>query len=783
MGEITKTITIMKRFDNKELFENEIIKGTNLFLGAGFSVNAKNIEGKKLPIGNNLKEELKKHFKLNLDLSLPQISTILENSKREEFYSFLKEIFTVSTFDDKYINIEKLNPKSIYTTNIDDLIHKIYENIEERYINDVTYNGESYNDKLAVDFSALHGNVKYEDRKMIFDVSSITNAYSTNPKIWNQLALDFEKKVTLFWGYGLQDTGVIQALTSINTTPSNHKEKWIIIRDSEDDIIVYFESLGFNIIIADTDEFLTYLDNLNYTAKKNPGKISDEIQYFFGKNIVPRNNKNLPVRPIMEFFSGNPPTWFDIFSNQIYKTSYFNKIKNFIYSDRNLIIQGAPVSGKTTLMMQIAVENDYNIKLIFENLQINKAHLITKALNKQKAIIFVDNFSDSLEAFNFLSKQENIKLIGIERTHNFSAISHLIKTEEFNIINVTELSDLDLQGIYDKLPIANKFAKLNKENRKDYERDTIFEFVKRNVKNNTIKQRFIEVFQNLKKHDTKLTEFLVLTAYAHNSRIPISFDMLYSYFSDEINNYNEIFDLRDQLDDLVKDYSGDLNIDDDQDYYYPRSYFIAETIIDVINSETLKKVMVKTLNNVPNIRIPFYNVFRKYAYDKNLVIKAFPEWKEGMDFYERVYDMDFNNPYVLQQGALYLASKKKYTTAFEWIDKAITQTNNRYFSIRNSHAIILFDANIHSKEESLEIRKQLDNSMEILEKCFNADKRKVFHAVRFAEQSCEYINRYYDIKAKGYVEKAKEWLKSEYKNRTWDKDLLKLINKLEQIKL
>ena len=433
--------------------------------------------------------------------------------------------------------------------------------------------------------------------------------------------------------------------------------------------------------------------------------------------------------------------------------------------------------------MQIAVENDYNIKLIFENLQINKAHLITKALNKQKAIIFVDNFSDSLEAFNFLSKQENIKLIGIERTHNFSAISHLIKTEEFNIINVTELSDLDLQGIYDKLPIANKFAKLNKENRKDYERDTIFEFVKRNVKNNTIKQRFIEVFQNLKKHDTKLTEFLVLTAYAHNSRIPISFDMLYSYFSDEINNYNEIFDLRDQLDDLVKDYSGDLNIDDDQDYYYPRSYFIAETIIDVINSETLKKVMVKTLNNVPNIRIPFYNVFRKYAYDKNLVIKAFPEWKEGMDFYERVYDMDFNNPYVLQQGALYLASKKKYTTAFEWIDKAITQTNNRYFSIRNSHAIILFDANIHSKEESLEIRKQLDNSMEILEKCFNADKRKVFHAVRFAEQSCEYINRYYDIKAKGYVEKAKEWLKSEYKNRTWDKDLLKLINKLEQIKL
>src|SRR5690606_34817955 len=161
-----------------------------------------------------------------------------------------------------------------------------------------------------------------------------------------------------------------------------------------------------------------------------------------------------------------------------------------------------------------------------------------------------------------------------------------------------------------------------------------------------------------------------------------------------------------QLDDLVKDYSGDLSLEEDQDYYYPRSYFIAETIIDVIPYDILKNVMVKALNNVPNTRVPFYTVFRKYAYDKTLVLNAFHIWREGMEFYEQVYDMDFNNPYVLQQGALYLASKRKFTTAFEWIDRAITQTNNRYFSIRNSHAIILFDANIHSLDDNPEVRKQ-----------------------------------------------------------------------------
>lgn len=773
----------MKRFDNKHLFENEISKGTNLFLGAGFSVNAQNKKGQELPIGNRLSEELKKEFDLNLNLNLSQLSTILESKRREDFYSFLKERYSVGEFDEKYLNIEKLKPKNIYTTNIDDLVHKIYEKIEERYINDVTYNGESYSDSFAVDFSALHGNVRYSDRKMIFDVSSISNAYSTNPKIWNQLALDFERKITLFWGYGLQDTGVIQALTSTNTQPENHKDKWIIIRNSEDDIIAYFEALGFNIIVSDTSEFLEYLQSLTGTQKKIKGTANQELNYFFSKNFIPRSNKNLPVRPILEFFSGNPPTWYDVFSNQIYKTSHFNKIKNFIYTERNLIIQGAPVSGKTTLMMQLAIEADYEIKLIFENLLPNKAELIVKVLNGQKAIIFVDNFSDSLEAFNYLSRFENIKLVGIERTHNFSIVSHLINTNAFNIYNVTELADTDLQGIYDNLPVSTRSAKLNKEKNKDYEKDTIFEFVKRNVKHNTIKQRFKEVFKNLEKHDFKLTEFLVLTAYAHNCRIPVSFDMLYSYFSDEITSYDDIFELRDQLDDLVKDYSGDLDIDEDQDYYFPRSYFIAETIIDVINPFTLKSVILKTLNNVPNIRIPFYNVFRKYAYDKNLALKAFPDWNEGMEFYESVYEMDFKNPYVLQQGALYLASKRKFTTAFEWIDRAITQTNNKYFSIRNSHAIILFDANINSFDDDPSIRIQLDNSMSILEKCFNDDKRKVFHAIRYGEQAKEYINRYYDSKAKTYIEKAIEWLRSEYKNRTWDKGILTLLNSLEQINL
>jgi hypothetical protein len=164
------------------------------------------------------------------------------------------------------------------------------------------------------------------------------------------------------------------------------------------------------------------------------------------------------------------------------------------------------------------------------------------------------------------------------------------------------------------------------------------------------------------------------------------------------------------------------------------------------------------------------------------MLRAFVNWKEGKQFYERVYDYDFKNPYVLQQGALYLAQKKNYTDAFHWIDRAMTQTNNKFFSIRNSHAIILFDANINSKEENSKIRQELDRSMSILEKCINDDKRKLFHAIRYAEQVLEYANRYFDNKTEKYIDNAITWLNNEKNQNKWNSEIPKLLQSLNTLK-
>lgn len=60
--------------------------------------------------------------------------------------------------------------------------------------------------------------------------------------------------------------------------------------------------------------------------------------------------------------------------------------------------------------------------------------------------------------------------------------------------------------------------------------------------------------------------------------------------------------------------------------------------------------------------------------------------------------------------------------------------------------------------------------MDILQRCYNDDYRKIYHARIFAEQAIKFKVKYPDIsKRKGYLELSMKWLESELKNRPNDK--------------
>ena len=428
--------------------------------------------------------------------------------------------------------------------------------------------------------------------------------------------------------------------------------------------------------------------------------------------------------------------------------------------------------------MQVAHDtHDLGLKLYFDYLSESKAIYITKLIGERQAIIFIDNLYESIDALPIINKP-NIKIVGAERSHNYGIISHLLDEKQYSVINITTLSDQDTQGIYNSLPSSIRGAVLRRESELDlYGKDSIFEFVIRNITSQNIKERYKTALQALENNDPDLAEFLVLCGYMHSCRIPLSSEMAHSYF--EGYDYDDIFLMKSDAEDIIKDYIPHDNNFAHMDYYYPRSVYIAEVIIDSCSKVILKRVMNNTLKYVPSYIICNYKSFRKYAFDKVIVSRAFENWEEGQEFYEKAFLYDSYNPYVLQQGALYLAQKKQYEQAFIWIDRALSMTDDKYFSIRNSHAIILFNANINKNDDG--VRSELDRSMRILERCMKADARKRFHANTYGNQAIKYYERFQDNKSLEYLNQALEWLNREADNSAWDLDTRKIRDQVKNI--
>ncbi len=765
----------------EQIFKDSLVKGINLFAGSGFSIFAKDLNGEALPAGEQFKKELITEFsRPDLStLSLDKISTILKATQLDKFNNYVKSRFSVSYFDNLYNALNKINYSSIVTTNVDNLIPKIFSNNNNFYLNNVTKTGAVYAEKSAVNYIPLHGCVDDESPNFIFATTEIASAFSSDRDKWHYLTNALQSSPTIFWGYRLEDAGVLEALHPSAMGGREKKIAWIVLTEADKASIEYYKALGFNIIIADTEKLISYIESLDVFPKQ-PAKLSFATKNVFPEFSIP-NIGEVPVRSLVKFYTGESPIWSDIFSGRIHKTGYYRQIENDILGGRNLIVTGLTGSGKTTLMMQLAAGVTFNgHKLICQNMTKEKADFILRRLNKENALVFIDNFANDLDAFNNLVKQKNIHLVGFERDYNYEIVCHKVDERNCKRIDITTLNERDIQEIFNKIPIEVRIAALTKPN-EDEMSPSLFELIQMNTTTPRLKERFVKVIEEIESSKPILVDILVMLSYVHSCRTPVSFDMLMSFLRNTTGDYKEIYELMRELGEMVADYGGTtIEIDDRQDYFITRSTIIAEAIMDQVPSRILRRVITTFHNEVSSYRIFRYDIFRLKAYDANLMAHAFPEWREGYKFYETAYYIN-RSAYLKQQGALYLAKKQRYHEAFIWIDEALIQTNHRVFSIRNSHAIILFKANISKELSDPTVRQTLDNSMKILSDCYNDDQRKLYHALVFADQSIKYHEKFHDEKSQGYLQTSLKWLSEEEEKGFRIESLHYLLKKIKRI--
>jgi len=96
------------------------------------------------------------------------------------------------------------------------------------------------------------------------------------------------------------------------------------------------------------------------------------------------------------------------------------------------------------------------------------------------------------------------------------------------------------------------------------------------------------------------------------------------------------------------------------------------------------------------------------------------------------------------------------------------------FTIRNTHASIIFRANKDKDPSDPLVRDGFRRSMAILADCYQSDRRKAYHAVVFAEQALTLSDLYEEEWVLSYLDTADKWLRDETARSPWHREVRRL---------
>lgn len=788
------------RFDKEVLFRELVTKhGMNLYLGAGFSVYAYNEEGESLPLGNEINEKLTELFALdkNRKLNLSKTCQKIKKDNEAMLEKVLKEKYTVKCFDREYIMLTRLPVKNIVTINIDNLLEKIYDDSESLVnISDAAVYG-SLEKNGMVNLYKLHGSVTYPlGTKMSFTEKELTDLFIRDKGLFETVSFKLSVAPTVFWGTSLYDNNTLELICNSEAYSKSEMPKWLVVYPDEKnkEYIEDFEDLGFNIIEADTKELIEYLGNQSFVKASETKKyIYREYREKFPSNFICNELKRSGVRrPVIDFFAGAEPQISDIMSNNVPRISYFMSALEIILSGNITLITGIPGCGKSTLLMQLAFSDELSgRKFWFSSIIKQEAERLIKLVEgDNNVIVFIDNLYNNIDALQVLKEVSNIKLVVAERALNYEYVKRFLSISSDRIIDISNLDSGDVQMICKSMNRSSADAiELMRENENISLLEIVF-FVSTNAIIRERIERYISDLSNFKDENLKidLLEIFTLVNYTSYCGIPCSMDMMYFYFSEDIDSYADILYALKRMNKIIVESSEADGYN--QDYMIMRSKLFSEKSLNLIDNEIIAHVLNHFLEHVSAQIIYRYDIFKRKAYDADITKKAF-DVKGGIKFYEKVLKNN-SSPYIRHQYALFLQRKNQYDLAWEQIDQAYTESKKKIFSIANTHAIIMFEKNMSNGfnvEKDLTLLKStIEKSFSTLEYCITKDVRVNYHVLTYCRNAIRYYEKFsLDEYAGQYIDSALYQLEiiltsGEYIFRGTLRELLNLKRELNEIK-
>lgn len=450
-------------------------------------------------------------------------------------------------------------------------------------------------------------------------------------------------------------------------------------------------------------------------------------------------------RPIRNFFLGAEPEWSDAYSSQVVRRRINSSIKNSVFSGKHVALVGLPLSRKTTILKQVAAElaSDRPV-LYFDRISDPAAEKISSEHYGQnaRALVFIDNMIDSRDAIERLIRDIGAQFVCAEESLYFDSVNMKSMSGKLDVHSCSEIPTQDLQGIIDSIPVDVR--RWHPDNLVTIEADAgemgLFESFRRHVFDENLTSRFRTKLAEFEARDPEAFGVYLMACYVAACRTLVSFDMIYMFLNNPRKQYGDVYDVTGRINSFLVEV--DLTDDPDQDYFSVRSGALARIALKECSARSFGRVYDRFHAAVPSRVVVDYPVFRRYAYDNDYVRRAYPRAEDGTKFYERLV-RSTENPYDYQHGAIYLSKLKSFTDAFSWIDTAMSKSRGRVYSIRNTHARILFEANIDIVKRDQGDSTALDGvreSMEVLQLCIEKDQRRSYHLLRYSDQALQYAH-------------------------------------------
>ncbi len=383
MGESQQVDCIMS--DAEKMKDLERLKHSlkhnnpNLFVGAGFSLGAKQRNNLPIPSGAALKKmiisnilkisENDDYYDEVVNTPLYKVCSLVHDSdKKEELSAYLQTIFQGVKPADFHLSYVRYPWHNIYSTNIDDVIEQACKSIAHPLVVHTEKHNPQISREGELTLYKLHGCVNNPKEGFIFDeeeyIDSVLNR--TDHKFAN-LAIEFQTKDFIFVGSNFDDFNIKYYLKLYGSTSSRSGRGSLFFVNPKPSYNFRTSVLkeGGILIEQTAEEFALLLEevlqDLNHT---------DESRLLFNGFLRLKSLKNkLAVETEANgyntnFYMGAAPRWHDIIYDwDILLPSaldaFRKSLSSFETDENNALVYtvyGGGCSGKSTLIKRLAME-------------------------------------------------------------------------------------------------------------------------------------------------------------------------------------------------------------------------------------------------------------------------------------------------------------------------------------------------------------------------------------------------------------------------------------------